>query len=504
MSERERGGERAGARAPFSTHPLSSLTSLFIIYLTPLSISLSLSKKDCTLHQHLQARTIPGRGLPPTDAARWGVALFSALATVHAAGLVHRDVKPENLLLRGGAGGGRVGGELKLADFGLARRVPGLGKVAAGVPPSSSPADAAAAPPADGASAAAVSAADAADAAGPLTAYVSTRWYRSPEVLLRCGGSGVTSASSAGAKPPPPPIGPPSDVWAAALVLAEMLGGRPLFPGASEGDQLARLAAGLGPPSGAGWGPQARAAAAAAGLPLAALGEEEVAAAAAAAAARVGGSAEAGRARAVQWLAGALPRGTPRPALDFLAACLAWDPAARPSAAAALAHPFLAGGGVGGGGKAAAPVVAAVAAVPAAAVPTAADPYWLVRWSPFKPVVAVAAAAVAHAGVTATLRVGGGGVKAAASGPPPPPPVPSSSSSTCADLAAAAALLAEAVAVVGAAAPPEGLALAAAVEQVRAQRRAAAKAAKVAAGRSSGAAWAAAAAAAAAPAGVSV
>jgi serine/threonine protein kinase len=54
------------------------------------------------------------RGHVPPDEAR-GLALQAAgaLAHVHAAGLVHRDVKPHNLILRGD-------GTLKLADFGIA------------------------------------------------------------------------------------------------------------------------------------------------------------------------------------------------------------------------------------------------------------------------------------------------------------------------------------------------------------------------------------------------
>ena len=186
--------------------------------------------------------------------------LLLALAHVHAAGHVHRDVKPENVLLAGPAA------RPVLADFGQIRRVGG----------------------ADG-------------GCGPLTPYVSTRWYRAPEVLLRS-----------------PAYGAKADVWAVGATLIELLSGRPAFPGTSEADQMYRLCAALGTPTAAVWR-EAPALASAAGVALPPLlpGRD---------------------------IAALLPPRTSPAAVAAVAAMLAWDPAVRVSAAGALALPFFAHG----------------------------------------------------------------------------------------------------------------------------------------------------------------
>lgn len=70
----------------------------------------------------------------------------------------------------------------------------------------------------------------------PFTDYVSTRWYRAPEVLLRS-----TTYNS------------PIDAWAMGCIMAELFTLRPLFPGSSEGDQLYKICSVLGNPTHSTW-----------------------------------------------------------------------------------------------------------------------------------------------------------------------------------------------------------------------------------------------------------
>lgn len=108
---------------------------------------------------------------------------------MHKHGFFHRDIKPENMLVKGDL--------IKLADFGLAREI------------RSKP---------------------------PYTDYVSTRWYRAPEVLLRS-----TNYNS------------PIDQWACGCMMAELYTLRPLFPGSSEADEIYKICAILGTPTMKSW-----------------------------------------------------------------------------------------------------------------------------------------------------------------------------------------------------------------------------------------------------------
>jgi len=117
-----------------------------------------------------------------------------ALKALYSADVIHRDLKPSNLLLNSNC-------DLKLCDFGLARS---------------------SRPPPNVAN----------DSSTFMTEYVATRWYRAPEVMLTF--KEYTRAI---------------DVWSVGCVLAEMLNGKPLFPGRDYHHQLSIILDILGTPA---------------------------------------------------------------------------------------------------------------------------------------------------------------------------------------------------------------------------------------------------------------
>jgi len=74
------------------------------------------------------------------------------------------------------------------------------------------------------------------DRSSPLTEYVSTRWYRAPELLLKYANYGQSI-----------------DVFALGCIMAELYLGRPIFPGRTESEQLMTIVGVLGTPSQQEW-----------------------------------------------------------------------------------------------------------------------------------------------------------------------------------------------------------------------------------------------------------
>ncbi|CAD6251902.1 unnamed protein product [Miscanthus lutarioriparius] len=102
--------------------------------------------------------------------------LLRGLKYLHSAEILHRDLKPGNLLVNANC-------DLKICDFGLARTNSSKGQF--------------------------------------MTEYVVTRWYRAPELLLCCDNYGTSI-----------------DVWSVGCIFAELLGRKPIFPGTECLNQL--------------------------------------------------------------------------------------------------------------------------------------------------------------------------------------------------------------------------------------------------------------------------
>lgn len=129
--------------------------------------------------------------------------LLCAIRHIHKCNYFHRDVKPENILViptlhfygsKAAIPPYRKNDNfiIKLGDYGLARHVSNI---------------------------------------KPYTAYVSTRWYRSPEILLRQKW-----------------YSRPIDIWAFGAVAVETANFVPLFPGSNELDQIWKILKILGTP----------------------------------------------------------------------------------------------------------------------------------------------------------------------------------------------------------------------------------------------------------------
>lgn len=148
--------------------------------------------------------------------------LLSAVKHLHSNWIVHRDLKTSNLLLNNR-------GRLKIADFGLARR---FGDPIGGWDPET-----------------ALRGAKADAKSAGMTDLVVTLWYRAPELLLL-----EPSGRRARDVPAEAPLYDEKiDMWSIGCIFCELILGRPLFTGSREDEQIAQIAALLGPPTPALW-----------------------------------------------------------------------------------------------------------------------------------------------------------------------------------------------------------------------------------------------------------
>ncbi|EGF77722.1 hypothetical protein BATDEDRAFT_30646 [Batrachochytrium dendrobatidis JAM81] len=128
-------------------------------------------------------RLLSVKKLEPQYIQYFAYQIFCGLKYVHSAGVVHRDLKPGNILINENC-------DLKICDFGLARVTESL-----------------------------------------MTGYVSTRYYRAPEIMLTWQRYDKAV-----------------DVWSTGCILAEMIHGMPLFSGKDHVDQFAQIVEVLGSP----------------------------------------------------------------------------------------------------------------------------------------------------------------------------------------------------------------------------------------------------------------
>jgi glycogen synthase kinase 3 beta len=113
--------------------------------------------------------------------------LMRSIAYIHALGICHRDIKPQNILCD------TASHVLKLCDFGSAKQLV---------------------------------------QGEPNVSYICSRYYRAPELIF--GNSNYTTSI---------------DVWSVGCVIAELMLGQPIFPGESGVDQLVEIIKILGTPS---------------------------------------------------------------------------------------------------------------------------------------------------------------------------------------------------------------------------------------------------------------
>ena len=174
------------------------------------------------------------------SAATWAAEVGTAIEHCHALGIVHRDVKPANILLVMRGGGGMPGGFIRLtamlADFGTARRMP-----EAGQPPR---------PRRHREKTTVPEAPDPLSAQPAMSPLVCTAWYRAPELIVWTMTPAAVDVRCHDARGVPKlvPYGRAVDVWSFGCVVGELLRGAPLISAATGAGVVAALCQTIGHP----------------------------------------------------------------------------------------------------------------------------------------------------------------------------------------------------------------------------------------------------------------
>jgi len=168
-------------------HP--NIVQLYDVIHTEISLTLIFEYMDQDLKNYLDA--CGDKGIDKYTIKSFLYQLLQGIAHCHQQRVLHRDLKPQNLLIN-------IEGELKLADFGLARGF--------GIP------------------------------VKKYTHEVVTLWYRPPDVLM---GNNRYSTEV--------------DMWGVGCIFAEMSTGQPLFCGSSNQSQLFKIFKIMGTPAKTQW-----------------------------------------------------------------------------------------------------------------------------------------------------------------------------------------------------------------------------------------------------------
>jgi len=140
-----------------------------------------------TLSRILSTNFQSRKQLDPFIAKLYAYQMLSSLKYIHSKSIAHRDIKPQNILVN------TKNNKIKLCDFGSAKKI---------------------------------------EQGQKSIAYICSRFYRAPELIF--GSTDYTCQI---------------DVWSMGCVIAELVLGRPMFPGATTSDQLVEIIRILGTPT---------------------------------------------------------------------------------------------------------------------------------------------------------------------------------------------------------------------------------------------------------------